>query len=310
MKRVSKAGFLCLFSLVGFVGCPAQSVLFKKYFIYSGGNKNIKINQELLKDMERRGFIRIQMLYSSHIDSNDDGKFEMNNVFTNLNRIFPKRDTNAILVLDWEGKILNSLRQNLPNSVAFRSAVEEMASLLKIIHQSWPNLKVGYYGLPFRNIVGFDLEFLNKQYALAPIFENSDVIFPSIYLMRKESQKSRQSGNYHYSKMNTEFSLQLAKQYHLEVIPFIWHRYYPTIRKWGLTLIPATELQELIEGIRDATFEEQRVNGVVWWRSDNLFYDGEKDVLRKDARDRGGINNLLDSNTVQYSTIIEQALKQ
>ena len=314
-----------LYLLLFLISCEGKSQQIKigdfaKYFALSSPTN------ELVEAMEDHGFERVRIMYANrNIDTNLDGNFEKETFLNKLFEVFPDKESAGILVLDWERTGARVLKKNSPKSKKFQQTLHEMVSLLQLVHQSRPQVLVGYYGLPFRIRNGVNKNYVKRQNALTPIFKSSDIIFPSIYNIRVNTNPSTRKKEYLYVKNTVEYSLKIAKKYNKYVIPFIWHRYHGSDPNKPLGLIPVEEFKNECKKAKDAVYKGKTINGVVWWSNDYRSYlKKRRDRLAKsaksakstmstmstmstkDAKSVNEIPNDIQSNVQKYSRAINE----
>src|SRR5690606_22987991 len=162
-------------------------------------------------------------------------KVDYNKLDKILQKKFPTRFTSGILVLNWEGKALDELISQ-KNIKEFNFYKKQFINALLHVKKKRPNVKVGFYALPFRQYWNIDESFYIKNNALIDILKNQDFLAPSQYVFYIDNGSVK--GNLNYIQKNVEYALKLGKQLNKPVYPFVWQRVHPSNKCVGEALIP------------------------------------------------------------------------
>src|SRR5699024_6005331 len=132
-------------------------------------------------------FKEIKILVNYMIDPKKEGVVDYNRVKYWLDKFYPDKSSDGVLCIDLENELYNKLKGNIltrykeVSDYEFELAETEYIKLVQFIKNDLPNLKIGYYGMPFR---AYKIEELrdNASEKLDPILKNVDVLFPSMYI--------------------------------------------------------------------------------------------------------------------------------
>lgn len=186
-----------------------------------------------------------------------------------VNKLFPQRYDHGFLVLDWEGKGFESLKDQ-KNQKEFSYYKKEFISAIEFIKRIRPNVKTGYYGLPFRQYWNINKEFYLKNEALLSIIKKQDFIAPSLYTFYID--KPYEATNIEYITKNVQYSLKIGKKLNKPVYPFVWHRVHKSNRNFGEKLIPVNTFKNTIQKIIDLKYDGIGIKGLFWWHAEEFFY--------------------------------------
>ena len=225
---------------------------------------------------------QIYFVNGSYIDGNNDLKFDREKFIQNINKIAPNPSASGTGVLNWEGKAIKVLYKNKSTDPTFKAVEQEYIKVLKTAQKLRPNIKWGYYSLPFRDYWNRNEKWEAKNDAVKKILEASDVIYPSVYDFYENGNTSvSKKKDSLYVDANIKSALKYGKRYNKPVIPFYWHRWHNSNKKVGMQLIPWEEFKEhIIAGI-SAGYQGKHVDGIVWWGSDKYFYNKNAIVKRE-----------------------------
>ena len=222
-----------------------------------------------------------------------------------ITKIYPDSNATGIGVLDWEGSAFTKIRTGDTNSQDYKDALAEYTKAILIAKSMRPNMKWGYYALPFIN--------RQKNYkawntAIAPLLQQCDVFMPSLYQYYPVSSTKGDSES-SYIKQNMTECLRLAVQYNKMVIPFIWHRLYPDNREKGLALVPLSEFENRVKNIINTTYQGKGIDGLVWWGSDTYYFKQGNANMRSEMSSRAtDFKSYHDSLIIKYGNGIKKTL--
>lgn len=198
-----------------------------------------------------------------------DEKVDFKKLGNLLDKNFPSKSSSGFLVLDWEGKGLDVLSKQTDKK-KFKKYKEEYIKALDFVKEERPNVKVGYYAIPFRQYWALDDAYISKNENLIDILIKQDFIAPSLYTFYIDKQSEKR--NQEYIKKNVEFAIKVGKQLNKPIYPFIWHRVHPSNKNSGNKLVPIDIFRKSINDIISVNYEGRTVNGLFWWHSENYSF--------------------------------------
>jgi hypothetical protein len=138
---------------------------------------------------------------------------------------------------------------------------------LEYANQLRPNAKWGYYGYPHPGRVRSKEDRASKQATndrLQWLYDASEVIYPSIYMMRKSTSGVAESGespveeNCDYVRYTLEEAARISRG--KPVVPFTWHLYHNSNPEYAGTLLSGYDLE--FQYVYPAYFQ---VDAVILW---------------------------------------------
>lgn len=177
---------------------------------------------------------------------------------------FPIPSSNNYLVLNWELEGIDVLT-NQRSKTKFDFYLAEYIRAIRIIKKYRPNLKVGYYGIPFPRWNENDKNYENKANKLGPLIKEQDFLAPSLYILYSKNT----SKTIRFTKYNMTYALKLANQYNKPIFPFIWHRGHPIDKGNEWQLLSKSLFQTVTSEITKTNLNGKKIDGVFWWHSEN-----------------------------------------
>src|SRR4051812_33187005 len=105
-----------------------------------------------------------------------------------------------------------------------------------------PNAKFGFYSLPITQLYDRNQAWRDHEASLAPIYQASDCLFPSVYKFYPDNQPLFGATEDHaYVRESVKLALQLANG--KPVYPYVWPRYHNSNQQLGYKLIPEAEFK-------------------------------------------------------------------
>jgi hypothetical protein len=199
----------------------------------------------------------VKLVGASSIDPDDNLTVHEDMLRRQIAALFPNANNTGIGVLDWEGKGMEILAIGPTNSQDFVSVLNKFKKVITISKQMRPNVKWGFYALPFRNYWNLDEAWRKRCLKLTPLLEMCDFIAPSLYNLYPDSLYAK--GNERYVHENMQMALRLSSIVHKEVYPFIWHR-LP-----GNVLMKKEEFTRQARQILKERYAQTRVHALIWY---------------------------------------------
>jgi len=185
---------------------------------------------------------------------------------------FPEKYEKGVAYLDIESPYFEKLRDLDLNHAEFKRALKLYLDILNIAKNERPNVKWGYYGIPFTTYWERTPSFYDKNFKISKLLTACDIFFPSLYTFYENNEVPKDE-NKRYAIENTTESIKLGISFKKPVIPFIWHRYHPSNPRVGLKVIPDAEWFENIENIASVQVNGKKVDGILWWGADQFLFD-------------------------------------
>lgn len=251
------------FLLFGNAYCQTKPI----YVINSRYNEQLN---DLIKtsDIDFRE-IKILVNYQL-VNSNNSNVVDYNRVEMWINKLFPNENDEGVLCVDLENKYYEDLKGNnitrakMVGSSEFDEAINEFVKLAKFIKQKRPNIKMGFYGMPFKLFEKSELRESAHQ-NLDPILEVTDIIFPSYYLPYPAKTKGIEA-NYEFLKTNLDQTFSYADRLNKPVITLFWYLVYSPDRNLRFERIPRNEMSKYIEYIENYKSPQgSGTFGLFWW---------------------------------------------
>lgn len=233
----------------------------------------------------------IKILGNSAIDPKNSGKIDKQLFESKLKSLIPNKNSTDILCIDLENKIYQDLRNNKLNSKKVANSIDEFVSLIKMIRNLRPHVKVGVYALPFP--VYYDSQLTRNQVGkFDKIFKEVDYIFPSIYIYYPAAQKGLQS-NINYFNKNLDIAVYYAKKYNKEIIPFFWYLVHPSNKKFSNELLDINEMKYYIDYLWNYSENKYAFKGIVLWNSTTPFT--KKNVKTSFLKNKKNLKNTTEA---------------
>lgn len=248
----------------------------------------------------------IKIIYQNFIDPDNDNRVDTDVLRKRITALFPNANDGGYGVIDWEAK---GFFDKLPaNDPGFGQLANEYRTAIRTAKKLRPNVKWGFYGLPFRKYMSYNNEWRQRNMSVAPILKEADFIAPSLYAFFPDSL--REKDNKDYVEQNVSMALQIGKQLNKPVLPFVWNRWHDGNKQYGLKLIPVDEFQRLIQRILSVDYSGQKVAGVIWWGADQYFYSKKAPAVVNEQA-RFSSFNAYQSNTINsYAQALLNVFKQ
>ncbi|MGF7231481.1 hypothetical protein [Arachidicoccus sp.] len=211
--------------------------------------------------------------------------------------LFPSVSGKGIGVLDWEGKAMTALRD--PSSSGYSQAINLFIQAIRIAKKMRPNVRWGYYALPYRTFWGMDDLWRKNNEGLKSILNETDIIFPSVYMLYTDGQVT--SGkNRSYISNNISLALRLGQICNKPVMPFVTDRWQPSAKGFANKVIPKTDFVKYISEINKVVYNNHTISGIVWWGSPFYDYKMKNPVVRAEARSESEFVDIQDNLIINY----------
>ncbi|MBL1219835.1 hypothetical protein JET18_03245 [Chryseobacterium sp. L7] len=198
-----------------------------------------------------------------------------------LNETFPDPNATGICYIDIEDPYINALSEANPDSKEFKRSLDLFVNSIKYCKSKRPNVQWGHYGMPRTTFE--DPKILSSNKYLGPIYEASDVLFPSLYLF-KDDQAVDYQVNFDYLNENTIEAIKIGKQYKKPVIGFVMHRFHNSDKRLQFLAMSDEFWARYLNSVLKIKYGNKRLDGITWWGADTYFYTSkaEGSNLRKE----------------------------
>ncbi|ANF51545.1 hypothetical protein A0O34_13990 [Chryseobacterium glaciei] len=264
----------------------------KKQSFISSEVKNIQAKPQILicSDNKSKTFVdfinreKIQFVQfvndGQFIDSKVPFTFSEDLLLKELQRAYPDPKSSGIAYIDIEYPYTDYLLKENITSSNYKKSVKLFLDVLSFVKKERPNVKWGYYGIPFTTYWGRDKKFYDQYKKVDEIIKKSDILFPSIYIFYNNVSFNLE--NKGYLKENTEEMLRIASLYNKKVYPFVMSRYHPSNKSIGNEQIDNSDYKTYISTIAKAEYKNKHIDGLVLWNADGYAYRVNEPVLKKE----------------------------
>lgn len=258
------------------------------------------LTPESIGYLKNNGIPVTKIIYQNFIDPDQDNKVNMDVFQKRIQTLFPQKSSTGMGVIDWEVRDFDRLPDN---SAKFSQLVNEYRKAVLAAKKLRPNVKWGFYGLPFRKYMSYNADWRNRNIKLTPILKECDFIAPSLYGFFPDSLRDKD--NQDYVTNNVSIALQLGSQLDKPVYPFVWNRWHDSNKQYGLQLIPVQEFKRHVKRILAVDYNGQKVAGVIWWGADKFFYNRKAPALMRERARFRNFDSYQNNTTVVYAQALQ-----
>lgn len=273
-----------------------------KILVYADSNTSV-FNSFLKKNnIQKVGFVNdVQFL-----DKSTHFSFSTKLLDQELQRAYPNKLEQGIAYIDLEAPYLDYLMNSDVNSTEFKKSKKLFLDVLSYVKNSRPNVKWGYYYIPFTTYWGRTDQFYKKDDRISEIIKNSDVLFPSIYIFYNKLNFSIE--NKSYLGENTREVIKISQKYKKEVYPMIMSRYHPSNASLGYETLNESDFKMYVSTIRNTQFNGQYVDGIMLWNADGYSNRIKEPKLKQElAKSKLNFENFYDQYLINIlSAMIEK----
>lgn len=254
-------------------------ILLAGTFVYSQ-NKNIGKPQLYLSLSEygpgMEGFIKSQNI--TKVNYINDAQFFGKEPYTfdpellkkQIELAVPNPKAKGIVYIDIEGSYLDDIMNKGTQIESFKKSIKLYIDVIRFAKKMRPNTKWGYYYIPFTTYWSRSPDFYGKLKKIEPLIKECDVFFPSLYTFYEDKDLALE--NEKYVIENTKEMIKAGLYYKKPVIIFVWHRYHPSNKEFGLESLPEEVFLTHIKRIISTSYQGRKVDGIVWWGADDYFF--------------------------------------
>jgi|GEM_PF-2066181 len=320
MKQIEKirvALVLGLFSIIMSACCSQKTINNTDTYSDIGGDTFAESGMEFytcisgtsqeMRDYLREKNIKRAVLVGGHfIEKDHEFTVNKDNIDAFLDKAVSDRESDAMIVLDFEGQKMTDLLKTSDEAEADR-IVDHYIGVFKYFKKQRPNATIGYYGYPFRDYWHRNEQWKKKNDRLIPLFAVVDALFPSIYDFYADDIDVKKASDLAYVRENVEETLRLAEG--KPVYPFLWHRYHSSNKKRAKDLIDFQEFEDHVAAVANASYDGHQAKGVVWWSSERFFYNLSRRG-KANTRNRRDFEDYSNQYNMPYIDTIINGLKR
>lgn len=223
-----------------------------------------------------------------------------------INRAVPDKNQKGIVYINLEMPFPDM--QGKDNQRAMK-AMNYCLDVLKYAKKARPNIKWGFYAIPFTSVWDANQEFFKAQNKFAPLLKECDIFFPSLYTFYSDPAVRLVNGN--YLNYNLDGVIRLGIKYNKPVYIFMWHRYHNSNQKESMKEIPDNIWKDQIETVASQNVNGKFADGILWWGADTYFYERPEAANMKKEYN-GSLDNFIkynDERLIKKAKIINQVLQ-
>lgn len=197
-----------------------------------------------------------------------------------IERVLPNTNEKGIAFIDLEGGNLDNIMNMGTQIESFQKSLKLYVDVIKFAKKFRPNVKWGYYYIPYTTYWNRNAEFYSKLKKIEPLLKECDIFFPSLYNFYEDKDLALE--NEKYVIENTKEMIKVGQLYKKPVLIFVWHRYHPSNEKLSEESLPEKVFLTHIDRIISTSYQGKKVDGVLWWGADDYsFRQKSKGVIKE-----------------------------
>ena len=224
------------------------------------------------KVLLENNIIQVKFLNEDMVIDHQKNDIDVDEIKKNLEEIYPNITDSGICYIDVEDPYSEKIKNLDGNDPEFIKNLNLFLNIIKTAKKIRPNVKFGFYAIPFTTFWNDTDDYFKKNEKLAEIYKVSDFLFPSIYLLY-DSPEVPISRNIEYININTKKSIEIGLKYNKPVIPFVMHRYHPSNKRISWEALSDVAWRNYVSQILDTNYNGNFVQGILWWAADAYYYD-------------------------------------
>lgn len=282
--------------------------IFKVYSQYANTNGKLYVCMAGLGPlttnfMKQNNIQNIPILYTRDMDPTNSLKLDVQNCTKAIIKSIPNASATGYAVIDWEGKIGSNLDVMPPSSPEYINAYNEFTKAYQLAKKLRPNMKWGFFAIPYPPLDKRDTRKNNTLYSL---LQMEDVFYPALYVPYNTGDANGHRSQSEKKDWVSSFllkSLTLASKMNKPVMVFIWHRYWSDgFKNNSVQLIPLNEFNEYLREMLALNYNGKMVGGLILWGADSYYYSIKSKPLMDElnANPSRDFNSYDDSLTYKY----------
>lgn len=247
------------------------------------------------------------MTQGSIVYADDKSNFDPARVKRFLSKNFPDRDNTSMVLLDWEAGPYDDLKNFPATDSRFKAAENKLIALLNEVRQHRPNLKLAFYGIPFRAWYDWQKQKYNPSGKYDRLLSEVDWIAPSLYILFADEEVGH-ARNLQYLRDNLDPALVYGKKYNKPVIPYVWHRIHAASDDYPHDIIQKEVFAKYIRYVSAYSLNGYKASGVYWWDNQGGRLD---DLSGIDNHLKGTVYDAAtyDAMIVDYAAAVKKELR-
>lgn len=254
-------------------------VLLTSVIIYSQNNNKTKpqlyvslseYGPEMDKFIKSQNITKVEYINDAQFFGKEPYTFDPKLLEKQIEIAVPSPKATGIVYIDIEGSYLDDIMNKGTQIESFKKSIKLYIDVIKFAKKCRPNVKWGYYYIPYTAYWNRTQDFYGKLKKIEPLIKVCDVFFPSLYTFYEDTDLALE--NEKYVIENTKEMIKVGLHYKKPVIIFVWHRYHPSNKKLGMESLPEKAFLTHIERIVNTTYQGKKVDGIVWWGADDYFF--------------------------------------
>lgn len=235
-----------------------------------------------------------------------DGKYlglDSEKLEKNIISLYPDTSDKGLCYIDIESPYIDHLINENADSQKFQESMDYFIRIITTAKKIRPNVKWGFYGIPFTTYWDLEKDFFSKYQKLKPLLEVSDAFFPSMYFFYSDNEPNGFM-NEKFARKNIQELIKVGKVYNKPVYPFVMERYHPSNQNIGLKKIPEKEFLKYMNIILNESYKGKKVDGIIWWNADKYGYN--HNLYKEEGNN---LNNFLQKNNESNVNLMKKILK-
>ncbi|WET00141.1 hypothetical protein P2W68_11010 [Chryseobacterium arthrosphaerae] len=295
---------LALFVTFGIQKCGAQrrSTSALPEILINAGNKGLDYNKLI-----RNYNVKIVSFVNDRqfLDEKKEFAFNPDHLREQIQLAYSDPKAKGMAYIDLEHPYMEYLIYEDIKSEKFQKSLKLFLDVLKFVKTERPNVKWGYYGIPFTSYWERTPDFFNRHKKIQELIKNSDVLFPSIYIFYDKTNFNAE--NVDYLKDNTREMIRIGKLYNKKTYPFIMSRYHPSNEKLGNESIDIIKFKTYVSQLMKTQYNGKKVDGVVLWNADEYSYRIQEPKLIKELnKSRASFDTFYNNYINSYLDIMKK----
>ncbi|KFF24547.1 hypothetical protein [Chryseobacterium vrystaatense] len=303
MSKLLSNSILCLVFFIGVIHTiSAQKKIYKTLpdVLIASGNKSVEYkkfvsdnNIKLVSFVNDRQFL----------DEKIEFAFNPEYLREQVRLAYPDPKAKGMAYIDLEYPYLEYLMNEDVSSDNFKKSLKLFLGVLKFVKTERPDVKWGYYAIPFTSYWERKPDFFERHKKVQEIINNSDVLFPSIYIFYNNTDFDAE--NIDYLKDNTKEMIRIGKIYNKKVYPFIMSRYHPSTAKIGNGRISTENFRTYVSEMMKTDYKGKKVDGIVLWNFDDYSYRiNEPKIHEEFSKSKINFDKFYDSYIISLLNIM------
>ncbi|SHE74099.1 hypothetical protein [Chryseobacterium sp. OV279] len=269
MSKLLSNSILCFVFLIGAIHISAQKKAKKAVpeVLIASGNKSVEYKKFISdNNIKLVSFVNDRQF----LDEKKEFAFNPEHLREQVRLAYPDPKAKGMAYIDLEYPYLEYLINEDVSSDNFKKSLKLFLDVLKLVKAERPGVKWGYYYIPFTTYWERKTDFFERHKKVQEIINNSDVLFPSIYIFYNNADFD--SENIDYLKDNTREMIRIGQLYNKKVYPFIMSRYHPSTAKIGNGRISTENFRTYVSEMMKTNYKGKKVDGIVLWNFDDYSY--------------------------------------